>query len=119
MISVELHGFSDASEKAYAAAIYSRVVSREGEVLVSLLLSKTRVAPLKRVSIPRLEFCAVALLAELGAHLLSIKDFQGFPITCWTDSTIVLAWLERPSNAWKTFVANRVSLIQTSLPSAS
>ena len=94
-----LHGLSDTLEKAYTAAIYSRVVSREDEVLVSLLLNKTRVALLKRVSIPRLELCAAALLAELGAHLLSIEKFQRSPMTCWTDSTIVLAKLECPSNA--------------------
>ncbi|GFX07981.1 uncharacterized protein TNCV_1236621 [Trichonephila clavipes] len=60
--TVELHGFADASSLAYAAAIYCRQ-KHNGKIKVQLLVSKTKVAPVKQVSIPRLELC--------GAHLLS------------------------------------------------
>ena len=62
----ELHGFADASSRAYAAVVYARIVRREaGPARVTLLVAKTRVAPVRTVSIPRLELCAAALLARL------------------------------------------------------
>ena len=65
VISMELHGFSDASESAYAAVIYTRIIDSQGNVHVSLVMSKTKVAPIKRLSIPRLELCGAHLLANL------------------------------------------------------
>nr|XP_012148434.1 PREDICTED: uncharacterized protein LOC105663534 [Megachile rotundata] len=63
--STSLHGFSDASTKAYAVAIYMRSVLCDGSIHTSLLVSKTRVASVKTVSVPRLELCAALLLARL------------------------------------------------------
>ncbi|GFY05440.1 integrase catalytic domain-containing protein [Trichonephila clavipes] len=82
----ELHGFSDSSEKAYGAALYLRCINTSGEISVRLLCSKSKVAPLKSITIPRLEL--------------------------WTDSSIVLAWIKKPLAQLKTFVRNRVSIIQ-------
>ncbi|XP_041449657.1 uncharacterized protein LOC121404387 [Drosophila obscura] len=67
---IELHGFSDASIKAYAAVVYSRLVQANGTVSVSLIAGKTRVAPLKQQSLPRLELCGALLLSRL---IVSIK----------------------------------------------
>uniref|UniRef100_A0A182HYE0 Uncharacterized protein n=1 Tax=Anopheles arabiensis TaxID=7173 RepID=A0A182HYE0_ANOAR len=61
----EFHTFTDASEAAYGACTYVRCETAKGEVQISLLASKSRVAPLKRVTLPRLELSA----AVLGAHL--------------------------------------------------
>ncbi|XP_075163779.1 uncharacterized protein LOC142236428 [Haematobia irritans] len=109
--TIEFHGFSDASEKAYAAVLYARVIPKSGPVSVSLLFAKTRVAPIKVLSLPRLELCGAALLATMVNALLSQLRIPQYATHYWTDSSIVLAWLSKPPTTWKTFVANRVSII--------
>jgi len=89
---IELHGFSDASIKAYSAVIYSRVVRADGTVSVSLIAGKTRVAPLKQQSLPRIELCGALLLRRLFVSLQH-KDIE---VYAWCDLTIVLAWLSHP-----------------------
>ena len=61
----QLHGFSDASEQAYAGVVYLRMVDTNGQVHTSLVIAKTKVAPIKRISIPRLELCCAQLVAQL------------------------------------------------------
>ncbi|XP_075151028.1 uncharacterized protein LOC142225136 [Haematobia irritans] len=112
---VQLHGFSDASEKAYAAALYIRI---RGTNFISthLVASKTKVAPIKTLSIPRLELCGATLLAEMIDHIVPQLRLNEFTVDCWTDSTIVLSWLSKPPCYWGTFVANRVSKITQIIP---
>jgi hypothetical protein len=66
---IKLHGFSDASEKSYGACVYIRILPTNGPVESNLLCSKKYLAPLKTVSIPRLELSAALLLAKLVAKL--------------------------------------------------
>lgn len=106
---IELVGFADASSAAYGACIYIRAIHSSGQISVTLVSTKTRVAPLKIISVPRLELCAVLLLAKL---LTKVRLSFKFPISrtiLWTDSSIVLSWLKSPASRWATFVANRVS----------
>ena len=109
--SVELHGFCDASEDAYAGVVYFRVLDRYGNVYVSLVISKTKVAPIKRLTIPRLELCGAKLLAQLLHHTQQALNIPTESVFAWTDSTIVLSWLVGNPRRFKTFVGNRVSHI--------
>ncbi|CAG7720691.1 unnamed protein product [Allacma fusca] len=110
VISTQLHGFSDASTKAYAAAIYIRTISRDGNVVVRLVASKSRVSPIKTTSIPRLELCATELLAHLMEAVVAAFPVKIEEIYAWTDSTVTLYWILQPPSRWETFVANRVPL---------
>ncbi|GBO28884.1 hypothetical protein AVEN_13783-1 [Araneus ventricosus] len=112
-ISVELHGFADASELAYGAVIYVKSINSYGGSEVKLLISKSRVAPLKFVTIPRLELCAAVLLSKLMRRVLRALKLEVSKTYFWTDSTIVLSWLEKECKELKTFVANRISIIRT------
>lgn len=109
---VELHGFSDASTAAYGCCIYVRCVSQEEGMSCRLLCAKSRVAPIKTVSLPRLELCAAELLANLLRRVVSELEFTFHGVFCWTDSEIVLNWLAAHPSNWTTFVSNRVSTIQ-------
>ncbi|XP_050555621.1 uncharacterized protein LOC118273288 [Spodoptera frugiperda] len=110
---LELHGFSDASNVAYAAVVYVRIIDREGQIHTTLVTSKTRVAPVKQVSIPRLELCGAVLLAKLLQEVASTLEVPKQHLYAWTDSSVVLAWLSSHPSRWKTFIANRVSEILT------
>jgi hypothetical protein len=109
---LEIHGFADASMSAYGAAIYLRSRNSQGEYSTQLLCAKSRVAPLKTVSLPRLELCAALLLARLIHKTASALNPKITKQYLWTDTSIVLAWLAASPNSWQVFVANRVSEIQ-------
>ncbi|GFR31419.1 integrase catalytic domain-containing protein [Trichonephila clavata] len=79
---------------------------------VTILASKWRVAPIRVISIPRLELYACVLLAQLVQKIRSCIKLEISDIVLRTGSTIALAWLKTPANQLKTFIANRVSKIQ-------
>ncbi|XP_035228702.1 uncharacterized protein LOC118200839 [Stegodyphus dumicola] len=87
---VELHGFADASEVAYVATIYCKSRSRDGEVKTRLVTSKSRVLPIKRVTISRLELCAAVLLAKLTVRVISALEIPVNKVYLWSDFMIVL-----------------------------
>lgn len=112
-IDTQIHGFCDSSQDAYAAVLYCRVVDNNGIVSINLVTSKTKVAPIKQISIPRLELCAAHLLKNLLKFVDSTLKLHSSRIVLWTDSTIVLSWLSAIPRTLKTFVANRVANIQS------
>ena len=112
-VEAAVHTFTDASEKAYGAVSYLRLVYIDGTVSVSFIAAKTRVSPLRTVSLPRLEL----LGAYLGMQLsLKVGASLSIPVqqhTFWTDSLNTLYWVRGDSRRFKSFVANRVGDIQT------
>ncbi|XP_065360529.1 uncharacterized protein LOC135954335 [Calliphora vicina] len=113
---IELHGFADSSQLAYAASIYIRIIKHNGTISTCLLSSKTRVTPIKQISLPRLELCAAHLMVKLMAKIKNTFGFHDVPTYGWTDSTVVLAWISDHPVRWKTFIANRTSYIIDKLP---
>lgn len=110
---VHIHGFSDSGEPALGAVIYIRVEHANGKITSKLLTSKSKVAPLKSVSIPRLELSAAELLSRLLRHVMHSMEWSQVEYTLWTDSSAVFHWLRKSPRELKTYVANRVSSIQT------
>ncbi|XP_011859086.1 PREDICTED: uncharacterized protein LOC105556600 [Vollenhovia emeryi] len=114
---IEIHGFCDASELAYAAVTYLRT-EHSGSWRTRLIAAKMMVAPIKQISLPRLELCAATLLARLVSYVRSTLDLVGAPVHLWSDSTVALGWIQDHPSRWHTFVANRVAEIQTTVASA-
>lgn len=105
---VELHVFTDASESAYGACAYIRSYASKSDTIVKLLCSKSRVAPLKPLSIPRLELCGAVMGARLANKIIKILHIKFTKVVIWIDSKIVLGWIKTPPYLLKTFVQNRV-----------
>ena len=116
IVSKQLHGFSNASEEAYAAVVYLRMIDMEGNVHTSLVTSKTKVSPIKKLTIPCLELCGALLLSRLLNHVRGVFEMSVSHVHAWTDSTIVLCWLSGNPRRFKTFVGNRVAAIIDSIP---
>lgn len=104
---IAIHGFADASEVAYGAVVYLQSNSTDGMIM---LASKSRIAPTKGLTIPRMELCAALVLARLIEAVSGSLGLAGAPICAWSDSMIVLHWLKRDAGL-KVFVHNRVQNI--------
>ena len=109
---IDLHVFSDASETAYGAVVYLRTTDIAGDVHLAFVLARSRVAPRKQQSIPRLELCAALVGAQLARM---VKEELTLPLSemfLWSDSMTVITWLQSQSCRYKVFVGTRVSEIQ-------
>ena len=111
-IKTQLQVFCDASLTAYAAAAYIRFEYSDGSTRVTLIMAKSRVAPLKPLSVPRLELQAAVLGARLAKFIgkeLEIKINQRY---LWSDSSTVLRWIKTEPRIRQVFVANRLLEIE-------
>ncbi|XP_063990403.1 uncharacterized protein LOC135169384 [Diachasmimorpha longicaudata] len=115
---VEIHGFSDASLLAMSAVVYLKVTSADG-VSISLAVAKTKVAPLKKLTIPRLELNAAVILAKLTRYVIEQLNLDGAPVHLWTDSAVALAWICAHPSRWKEYVHNRVTVVQELMQEAN
>ncbi|XP_058826961.1 uncharacterized protein LOC131686947 [Topomyia yanbarensis] len=110
---LQLHVFVDASEVAYSAAAYFRVVNPHGIGECALVAAKAKVAPLKPLSVPRMELQA----AVLGSRLMKfVEEAHSLTIArryLWTDSATVLSWLRADHRRYKQFVACRIGELLT------
>lgn len=104
----ELHVFADASEQAMGAVAYFRVQSADGTTTTNLITARSKIAPVKRITIPRLELMAALLGAQLAKFVRATYQMPNVAATFWTDSTIVIHWLRRDPAACKPFIANRI-----------
>lgn len=118
VVSSQMHYFSDASEVAYGAVAYLRLVNASGDVHCSFVTGKSRLSPVKLVTIPRLELSGAVLSTRLDRMIREEIELAVDESIYWTDSTCVLRYIENEEKRFQTFVANRVAAIrEQSLPS--
>lgn len=115
--NAQLHFLSDGSELGYGASAYLRLVDVYSNITCLFVIGKFRLAPIKRVSFPRLEMSGpvtTCRLYRLSSDQLEIRLDQ---VTFWTDSMIVLGYIINVSRQFKTFVGNRLSVINNTTSS--
>ncbi|XP_057671162.1 uncharacterized protein LOC130902897 [Diorhabda carinulata] len=112
-VLTDVHCFCDASRDAYSCCIYLRSVDDSGNYNVQLLCAKTKVSPLKTITIPKLELCACLLGAQLVNTVVNALNLKNIHYCLWSDSQVALCWINTEPNLLQTFVANRVSKIQS------
>ncbi|XP_076626466.1 uncharacterized protein LOC143344360 isoform X2 [Colletes latitarsis] len=107
----QLHVFCDASLEAYAAAAYIRIEVEKAPTSTILIMAKSRVAPLKPLSVPRLELQAALLAARLANTITEELDIEFHRRFLWSDSTTVLWWIKGEPRTRQVFVAHRLGEI--------
>ena len=108
---IELHHFCDASSNGYGTCTYLRVVTNN-QVHCTLIASKARVAPTKRMTIPRLELTAAVVAAKLAHKIRKELSIEITEEHYWSDSQVALAYINNEASRFHLFVANRVQLIR-------
>ena len=112
--SLALHAFGDVSPRGYGPCVYLVAEKEDGSVVPSLVIAKAKLAPLKTVTLPRLELLACLLSACLLTFVhYALRLEKSLWYYCWSDSMVALSWIKADPSRWKAFVANRVVDIQT------
>ncbi len=110
-VSAQLHHFGDASQLAYGAVSYVRLTNAEGDSHCALLYAKSRLAPIKTMTIPRLELSAAVVAVKMDSMLRKELRLPLSESVFWTDSSTVLQYIKNETARFHTFVANRVAII--------
>ena len=110
---VQLHLFSDASRVGYAAVAYLRLVDTGGKVHIAFVMGKSRLAPLREISIPRLELTAAVLSVRLSAIIREELDMSIQRTYYWTDSMSVLKCITNQTKRFHTFESNHLTVIHS------
>ncbi|XP_028316746.1 uncharacterized protein LOC114471941 [Gouania willdenowi] len=114
VIQYELHNFSDASCNGYGACSYLRAISNAGQISCSLVMGKARVAPTRLMTIPRLELASAVVSVRNGDVVKSELEIENLQEYYWTDSKVVLGYVNNEAKRFHTFVANRIQRIRSS-----
>ena len=111
--SVELHHFSDASKDGYGQCSYLRLTNRSNQIHCALVMAKSRVTPLKPVTIPRLELTAALVSVKISNVLRKKLEYDHITEIFWTDSKVVIGYISNDTRRFHVFVANRVEQIRS------
>jgi len=111
VMNVELHHFSDACQNGYGQCSYIRLVDDKNRVHCSLVMGKSRVMPLKPVTIPRLELTAAVVSSKISCVLRKELEYAEMKEVFWTDSRTVLGYISNDTRRFHVFVGNRVQEI--------
>ena len=111
-VIAQLHHFTDSSQLAYGVVTYLRLIDHTGQIHVSLLVSKSKLAPVKAMTIPRLELTAAVLAAKMDDKLKKQMEMSIDESFFWCDSLLVIQYIQNEKQRFHMFVANRVAIIQ-------
>ncbi|XP_035226676.1 uncharacterized protein LOC118199008 [Stegodyphus dumicola] len=109
---LSVHIFCDATPRAFGAVAYFRYTDENKEIKTSFIMAKSRIAPLKSLTLPRCELMGAVVAARLAKYLKHVLPMLSNNIIFWSDSQITLHWIRKSPNVWKPFVGNRVAEIQ-------
>ena len=108
---VQLHTFVDASEKAFSASSYFRFEYEDGRVSCRFVMGKSRVSPIKPLTIPKLELQAAVLGTRIAKSILAEHRYEIDGIHFWSDSSTVVQWIKNTKARHPTFIGNRIAEI--------
>lgn len=109
---LQLHAFADSSGKAYGGVVYLRIQHPNNEIECHLIAAKSKVAPIKQITIPRLELAAAHLAGKLLASVKKAMELETVPFYLWTDNIAAIIWIHTGLHKLKVYVANRVADIR-------
>lgn len=109
----ELHHFADASVTGYGQCSYLRTVTSNGDVNCALIMGKARVAPTKVTTVPRLELSAAVVAARTSVMLRNELEISDLKERFWTDSKVVIGYVNNDAKRFHVFVANRIQRIKS------